>query len=259
MNALRNTIVSVAASVLAATIAHAQTAPLAEAKANPDRMVRTLSAGDIPMLDDVSLTLLAGGTPEQALQLQKDEKYVDKGFWSQSTAMGNASIRRYMKMGLPEMQARAELVRKSTKFFIPVAQSEAYLNAGGASFPLSIDGERFNMTPTNASVCTFGRKSCLLIDNVNINQAAHRQSKTWPGTLLKERTTMLDRAALPMYGLIVDIKPGAAVQQIDGHAVVAANAERAGYIDLTQCDNSTACGVSVEFNFDGTGATGLTK
>jgi len=259
MNAHRHIIVLAIASTLVASIANAQTAPVAEAQANPDRMVRTLSAGNIPMLDDVSLTLLAGGTPEQAIQLQKDEKYIDKGFWSRGLAMGNASIRRYTKMGLPEMQARAELVRKSTKFFIPVAQSDAYITAAGASFPITIDGERFGLTPTNASVCAFGRKSCLLIDNVNITQEAHRQNKTWPGALLKERTTMLDREALPMYGLIVDVKSGATVQQIDGHAVVAATAERGGFIDLTQCDNSAACGVALEFNFDGAGSTGLTK
>lgn len=244
------------AITLAAGAASAQVAPRAEASKNPDRMVRTLSAGDIPMLDDVSLILLAGGTPEQALQAARDSKYIDKGFWSEGALIGDASIRRFSKMGIPEVQARAQLIKKTTKFFIPVALSTPYIAGAQVQFPIAVDGERFGLTQTNASVCAYGRQFCLLIDNVNVTQDIHRNNPGRPGVVLKEKTTMLNRESFPVYGLIVDVQPG--VQQISGRGVVAASATRGGFIDLTQCINSVACGVAFEFDIgNGAGVAGM--
>lgn len=232
---------------LASLAAAAQTAPAAVIAKSPQRMVRTVSAGDMPMLDDVSIVLLAGGTPEQALANRQASFWVDKGFWAMAATIGDASIRGFRKMGVAEVQQHAKLVQKTTRFFLPVALSTPYIDKSGvqAQFPVTIDSERFNLQPDNASVCAYGRQFCLVLDNVNLSQTIHRSNPGRPVMALKRQTTLLGREALPAYGLIVDVKPG--VIKVGGRNVVIGGASRGGFIDLSQCTRSVACGVAFEF------------
>ncbi len=248
------------AALLVAGAAAAQSASPAVAAQAPDRMVRTASAGDIPMLDDVSLVLLTGGTPEQALAVRQAGLWAAQGFWLQGATMGDASIRGYRRMSLVDVQRRAQLVAKTTRYFLPVALAQVMLDKAGvqASFPVSIDGERFNLAPTNASVCAYGRHSCVVIDNVNISQTIHRSNPGRPVMALKEATTLLTRDAIPVYGLIVDVKPG--IKHLDGRNLVVGTAARGGFVDFTQCVHSVACGVGFEFDLsNGTGVAGFPK
>jgi hypothetical protein len=256
---MKNYILSISLA-LTAVAAAAQTAPAAVAAKTPDRTVRTLSVGDIPMLDDVSITLLTGGTAEQALQVRQASMYVDKGFWAQGTVIGDASIRGFRRMSLADVQRRAQLVQQTARFFLPVALSQVYMDASGAQaqFPIAIDSERFNVQAQNASVCAFGRQACLVLDNVNLSQTIHRNNPGRPVMALKTQTTLLTKEAMPVYGLIVDVKPG--VRKVDGRSVVVASALRGGFIDLTQCTHSVACGVAFEFELsNGAGVAGFAK
>lgn len=227
--------------------ASAQTAPAAIIAKSPERMVRTVSSGDMPMLDDVSIVLLAGGTPEQALANRQASFWVDKGFWAMAATIGDASIRSFRKMGIAEVKQHAKLIQKTTRFFLPVALSTPYIDKAGvqAQFPITIDSERFNLQPNNASVCAYGRQFCLVLDNVNLSQTIHRTNPGRPVMALKQQTTLVSRSALPVYGLIVDVKPG--VIKVGSRNVVIAGASRGGFIDLAQCTRSSACGVAFEF------------
>lgn len=252
---MKETLIAIAAATFAA-VAVAQSSPAVQ---TPDRMVRTVSVGDIPMLDDVSLVLLAGGTPEQAIAVRQASLWVSHGFWAQGAIMGDVSIRGYRRMILADVRRRAQLVAKTTRFFLPVALAQVSLDQAGvqAAFPVALDGERFNLTPTNASVCAYGRMSCVVLDNVNISQTIHRSNPGRPVMALKE-TTLLNREATPVYGLIVDVKPG--VKHVDGHNLVVATAVRGGFVDFTQCVHGVACGEGFEFPLDnGAGVAGYMR
>lgn len=256
---MKKTLLTLVAMLFAGAAA-AQSATPAAAAQNPDRMVRTVSAGDIPMLDDVSMVLLTGGTPEQALAVRQAGLWVSKGFWLQGAVMGDASIRGYRRMSLADVQRRAQLVAKTTRFFLPVALAQVSLDQAGvqASFPVAIDGERFNLTPTNASVCAFGRLNCVVLDNVNLSQTIHRSNPGRPVMALRDSTTLLSRETTPVYGLIVDLKPG--IKQLNGRNLVVGTAARGGFIDFSQCVHSVACGVGFEFDIaNGAAVAGFAK
>ncbi len=256
---MKKTVLFLAALAIAGG-ASAQFAPQAVVAQIPDRMVRTVSAGDIPMLDDLSLVLLAGGTPEQAIAVRQASLWVDRGFWSNGATMGDASIRGYRRMTVADAQRRAKLIAKTSRYFLPVALAQVSLDQAGvqASFPVAIDGERFNLTPTNASVCAYGRTSCVVLDNVNLSQTIHRSNPGRPVMALKDSTTLLSRDAVPVYGLVVDIKPG--VKHVDGRNLLVGSAVRGGFIDFTQCVHSAACGVGFEFDLsNGAGVAGFAK
>jgi hypothetical protein len=240
--------------------------PLAHADGAPtDRMVRTRKQGDLPMLDDVSLVLLAGGTPAEAIAARDAAKYAKGGYWTGAQNVGRASMPAYAALDNAAIQRRSALLQTQLKgshlFWLPVASASVQMQAGDTTtvtMPVTVDGERLRLGDKVSHVCAIGQKVCIQLDNVTVADTVHRASALLPRAALLDQTTLLKNTAEPVYGLVVEVEPK--VTKVDGRAILRAKALRGGYVDVTQCVQAVACGVPLEFDsLQGSGAAGWVK
>ncbi len=242
--------------------------PLAQAAdggALADRLVRTGKQGDMPMLDDVSLVLLAGGTPTEALATRDAAKYDTGGFWREAFTVGKVSMPGYASLDAASIRRRSALLNKqltgSHLFWLPAAAAMVqtqYRDENTLTLPVTVDPERFALGDKVSHICAFGRKVCIQLDNVSVADTVHRATAMLPRAAISQQTTLLKSTAEPMYGLLVEVDPK--VTQVDGRRILRAKALRGGYVDLTQCIQAVACGVPVEFDaVNGAGAAGWVR
>lgn len=239
-----------ALTLIAAFLAAAVSASVpASASAAEPRPVRTVRAGDVPMLDDTSLAMLAGVEPRQALAAARASEQATSGFWRESSNISRASLRGFKALSDADLARRLAALKATRTFFVPVALVTPGVSheRGVVQLPLDIDSKRWNLAENSSAVCSANGRECVMVANVGLTDPRARANVERPLLALRDRTTLTRNDAAPVFGLIIETTGDVQVQP-DGRRIIPAVAKRAGFIDITQCVRATACGVALEFD-----------